>query len=246
MKSHTKDHNGLHRKYASIVMLSLLFPISNLYSQEEDSTTFRIMVGAIRGVSEFRYDAINLALGKDYEEFPLGVLPENGLLAGLEGSAILRNRVVIGAALLFWPEHKLENEGYLWKRITFQRSTMLGKLGIISFESERILLYPYIGFARETMRANTELLKNFYVHPFRPTPEPFFGEQGVRAANDFSFLHGLEFIWLPKKNLGPGISVEIGSSIRLRENISNPLTYWFDSSGFYIRGHFYMVFSRHR
>lgn len=246
MRSHPRDHNRSPRKYASMLMLLLLFPTSNLYSQEKDSRNFRIMLGVTGGISKVRYDDINYQLERFH--YLSGIKYSNPY--GLEGMVIYKNRMIFNTLALF-SDNTREKGGKWHGEISFLRSSIMGKIGIIPFSGKQNILYPYIGLALESLKARSNF--NYY----KKCGDCLFQGRSKYSINNLAFLYGIEYtrlLRIPRNSHSLGFGIEIGGSIALTDNpwyLVDAGHFWhrpdrpdfagFDPGGFFKRVHIYYV-----
>lgn len=227
-----------------IISAALLFSLTNsLYSQETDLKPFRIMVGVTGGVSELRYDAINRQLARHTY---LGELKKEDHPYGLEGIVVYKNRMIFNTSVLLFSKHTLERESTLKKEVSFQRLTVLGKIGVIPFSDKQNLLFPYLGLASETMKAKADF--PYYIK----SPDALFHSgHNKYLNNNLSILYGLEYTRLPRNRIGVGFGIEIGGNIALTDNLwyivdeghfyGRLFHVQFDPGGFFARFHIYIL-----
>ena len=131
MKNLTRDHNLAHRRYASMVLLLLLFPISNLYSQENDIKNFQVLGGITSGISQVKYDVINYQLEK-FHNISNGINVSYPL--GVEGAIIYKNKVIINTSFLL-SHHRRDGRkhSHAESEFSFLHPTLLTKIEMFPF-----------------------------------------------------------------------------------------------------------------
>ncbi|UCD38525.1 MAG: hypothetical protein JSW54_03345 [Fidelibacterota bacterium] len=198
-----------------IITTALVFSLaSDIFAQEQKPKNLHVMVGVTGGVSQTNYDG---EWDTDPYPYPINYqLRVKGLAElanyyypyGVGCNVIYKDRLVInGSFSSSYTERKWEASST--GGVSFLRSALLGKVGLIPFSGSKNLLYPYLGLASESMKVRSDFSTIIKEAGF------WINGRGVDWISHLDFIYGIEYIRLPRKGGKLGFGMEIGNSIAL-------------------------------